>query len=84
MIKPIGDYFPQAPDGTILNPCSPDHIPVAWRPGITYLASLYQRFLGDRLHSVYLRGSIVRGLPEASVLDIDSFALVHDLEPRWS
>lgn len=84
MIKPIGDYFPQAPDGTILNPCSPDHIPVTWQPGITYLASLFQRFLGDRLHSVYLRGSIVRGMPEASILDIDSYALVHDLEPRWS
>lgn len=83
MIQALGDFFPQAADGTIINPTSAHHIPATWRPGIHYLATLYQKFLGEHLHSVYLRGSIVRGIPEASILDIDSFALVQSPEPRW-
>ncbi len=81
-IKRHGQFFPQAADGTIINPSSMDNIPKLVRPLIDGVIAVYQQRLKERLHSVYVRGSVVHGTSVKGLSDLDTFALVQPTDQQ--
>ena len=76
-IRQVGGFFPLDEEGYIDNPCGWEHIDRRWYPPLSLIVKTYRRQLGDQLHSVWLRGSLARGLAVEGIADVDSFALVH-------
>lgn len=74
-IKPIGGYLEINGDGYIQNSCHRDNIPGIWMNPIEELVTFYSTYHKENLISVYLRGSVPRGVMVNSVSDIDSFCL---------
>lgn len=77
MIRPQGRLLPKDADGTLVNDTSADHIPSELQPGVQACIAAYQEGVGDALHSVYLRGSVVRGGFVPGLSDLDTWALTH-------
>ena len=73
---PHGGYFPQRDDGTVVNPARLEHVPEPVRPLLERVVAVYRRRLAGRLHSVYVRGSVVHGTAVRLLSDLDTFALV--------
>jgi uncharacterized protein len=87
-LAPIGSYFELDEAGHLQNPCTYAKIDAALLPLVDELVNVYQRHCGDRLHAVYLRGSIPRGCAVSEVSDLDVVGIVHR-EPqeafvRWA
>lgn len=87
-IKPIGSFFQTDVDGFIVNTTSPEKIQSAWLPAVEMVRDAYKKHFGERLHSVYIRGSVAKGEAIDNISDIDSFAVVtlshDDIETSWS
>lgn len=81
-IIPSGAFFPKTADGLILNPCSTALIDDRYLPVIEEITAAYIREEGTNLHSIYLRGSVPRGMAVGNC-DIDTFALVFSENDRW-
>jgi uncharacterized protein len=71
----IGGLWPLAADGSILNDASVDKIHSSYQPIVDAVVALYREHLGERLHSVYVRGTVPRGQAVPGVSDFDSFAV---------
>ena len=82
-IQPIGEYFQNDIDGFVINPASWNKIPVKWHPVIDRIKESYLEHLGNKIHSIYLRGSLVRGFAVEGFSDLDSFAIVKENGLRW-
>ncbi|MCG5239318.1 hypothetical protein [Azospirillum doebereinerae] len=76
-IRPLGRFFDQTSDGRVINPASRDRLVPPWNGVLDELCAVYERELGPRLHSVYLRGSVAFGTAIPGFSDLDSFCLVH-------
>lgn len=59
-----------------------DKIVSPWDAAVNFVKDAYIQHLGDQLHSVYIRGSVARGLAVEGLSDLDSFALVHGHRPK--
>ena len=75
-IQDIGSYFDVSPEGTIINPASQEKIPENWKAPVEKTVEIYKSHYGDKLVSVYIRGSVTRGKAIDGVSDIDSIAIV--------
>ncbi len=83
-IQPIGSFLPMDENGFILNDLKWENLQLDWRKPIEIILEAYQNHFQGKLYSVYLRGSVVRGLAVPFVSDIDTFALVEsDSFIRW-
>jgi len=82
-IKPIGKFFLQAENGAIINDTSFEKITSKWLPLIEKIKNSYLENLGAQVHSIYIRGSIPRGMQVDGFSDMDVFALLYDFEGRW-
>ena len=82
-IKAIGTFFPLDNQGSIINDASFEKIPSPWRPVLQLVQEWYLEKEGDDLHSLYLRGSVPRGLAQDSFSDLDMLALVKRKGLRW-
>jgi len=73
-----------------MNPCDRRYLDPLWRPLLEAVQAVYRGRLGSALHSVWVRGSVPRGLAVAGLSDVDTFALVesrtpfHWREPAWA
>lgn len=76
-LKRIGGYFENDTEGFVINPASADKISEPWDKLVQAIRQSYIEHLGDRIHSVYIRGSVPQGLAVQGVSDINTFALVH-------
>lgn len=76
-------FFPMDAAGHILNPCSFDNIPDPMKNLLLDIVDCYKSNEGQKLHSIWLRGSLPRGLYDESLSDIDIFALVKTPNIRW-
>lgn len=76
VIQPIGTYLSQDENGFIVNDLTLNKLEKRWRDVAYYLAKAYKKELGKYVHSVYIRGSVARGLSVDGVSDLDSFVLV--------
>ena len=81
-IKPHGSFFPQAADGTVINPASMDNVPESVYPLIDEVVTAYQQRFEQNLHSVYVRGSVVHGTSVRNFSDLDTFALVQPTDKQ--
>jgi uncharacterized protein len=83
----IGGLWPLAADGSILNDASADKIPPPYRPVVDAAVAVYRQWLGQRLHSVYVRGTVPRAQAVPGVSDLDLFAVAlddpADLDDSW-
>ncbi len=75
-IQKIGRLLSIDQEGYVVNECSWEVIQSPWRDLVMAIANLCQQHLGDRLHSLYLRGSVPRGQAIAKVSDIDAIAII--------
>ncbi len=87
-IEPIGSYFDVDEDGYIINPTSQEKIQPQWRPVIDAVSEAYQKFFGNKLQNIYIRGSVAKGQAVEHISDIDSFAYVnmkqYEIDYTWS
>ena len=63
-------------DGYLIPDASLDKIVPPWNEAVNFIKEAYIKHLGERLHSVYIRGSIARGLAVEGISGLDSFALL--------
>lgn len=88
-MKEIGTYYPMDEEGRVLNRARLENIVAPWNEVVAALLDCYGQKLGDQLHSVWLRGSVVAGTAVPEISDLDSFAFVHGAgekkweEPQW-
>ena len=76
-IKEIGSYFDVDSDGYIINPASHKKIQEKWSPAINSVIDLYKNEFGEKLKTVYVRGSVAKGKAIENVSDLDTFAYIH-------
>lgn len=86
-IKNIGHYCPMDDNGYIINDSSVKKIKSDFYKLIEEVIENYQTHLGADLHSVYIRGSVPRGLGINSVSDLDTIAITNkntnDIDLKW-
>jgi predicted nucleotidyltransferase len=75
-IKEIGSYFQTDSEGYLVNPASVEKIGDEWRPVVNDIIDTYKTHYGEKLHSVYVRGSVAKGDANPDVSDVDTFAYV--------
>ena len=77
-ILEIGEILETNDAGFIVNHTGIEKIIDPWKPVVEAVREGYLSHLGDNLHSVYIRGSIARGLGREFVSDVDSIAVVKE------
>lgn len=81
-----GHLLPLDAEGYLINECGEAALTPYWQPAIQAAIACYQRQLGEGLRSVWLRGSVPRGLGVPGISDLDTLALVAPgvpLEAPW-
>lgn len=83
-IKPIGKFFPQKTTGEIINPTHFELIPNHWLPAIQEVCNNYLENFKQKVHSIWIRGSVPRGMVVDGVSDLDTFVILRQKEDiRW-
>ena len=77
-ILPIGDVLKTDKNGFIIKKASLEKIKNPWKRAIDFLVEKYVEYFGDKIHSIYLRGSVPMGTSIEGVSDIDSFILINE------
>lgn len=72
----IGYTLPVDARGFIVRRASPNQIVSPWRSLIDEITRAYRIHWGDRVHSIYIRGSVAAGQAILGISDVDSFAVV--------
>ena len=75
-IQPKGSYFQTDENGFLINPASAEKVQEKWKPLIDDIVESYKNKYGEKLKSVYIRGSVAKGEAVEGVSDIDTFAYV--------
>jgi hypothetical protein len=75
-ILPIGDVLPLDAEGYLVNPCRSELIVPPWSDAVAAIKAAYLQHLAEKMHSLYLRGSVAKGRAIAEVSDIDTFAVI--------
>jgi hypothetical protein len=81
-ILPLGDFIPTDDAGFLINPCRRDRIQSAFLSALDAIMQAYLQLVPGRIHSIYLRGSVARGMAIEGISDIDTFALLYDRPSR--
>ncbi|WP_096190443.1 nucleotidyltransferase [Evansella halocellulosilytica] len=86
-IKSIGRFCPTDDNGYIINDSSLKKIKPDFYKVIEEVIEKYQSHLRADLHSVYIRGSVPRGLDIYNVSDLDTIAVtkndINDIDLGW-
>lgn len=86
-ILPIGDFLSVDAEGYLINPCRYELIVPPWSDVVAAIKAAYLQHLGQKVHSLYLRGSVAKGTAVAGVSDIDTFAVVfgerQEIDRSW-
>lgn len=86
-IRPIGSLLTTDADGFLVSQSSPDNIVPPWAALVDEIRDAYVEHAGNRLHSMYVRGSVARGTAIEGIADVDTLTLVHgdpqDLDDSW-
>jgi predicted nucleotidyltransferase len=75
-ILEIGQIFKTNDAGFIVNHSRVEKIVAPWNQVVEAVSDGYRKHLGENVHSIYIRGSVARGLAREHVSDVDSFAVV--------
>ncbi|SDN10079.1 hypothetical protein SAMN04488137_3532 [Fictibacillus solisalsi] len=86
-IKNIGRFCSANENGFIMNDSNLEKVNPEFYKVIEEVVDNYQKYLGSDLHSVYVRGSVPRGLGIYSVSDLDTIALTNretnEIDLEW-
>ncbi|WP_336883107.1 nucleotidyltransferase [Priestia koreensis] len=86
-VKHIGRFCQTDDHGFIMNDSSTANINNEFQQVVDAVLETYRLYLGNELHSVYVRGSVPRGLGIVNVSDIDTIAIlnkrVEDIDLGW-
>lgn len=82
-ILPIGGYFPKDNEGFLINPAKWELVPNSFQQFIRKLIEKIPAEEKSQIDSIYLRGSLPRGMDEKYISDIDLFALTSKKGMRW-
>lgn len=77
-LKPHGSYLLTDSNGFVIPIVSKSLIQDEWKPLIDEVMDYYKEELGKNLHSVYIRGSVVKGEAIPFISDLDSFCVVNN------
>lgn len=80
-IQRTGSVMKVGADGCLVNETSKENIVGKWKEVVAGAVEACKRHLGDKLHSVYLRGSVARGKAIDGVSDVD-IIVVLSIGPR--
>ncbi len=75
-LRRIGSYLETDAEGFLITLADAARIGAAWRPAVDRLITGYRKHFGTGLHSVYVRGSLVKGQAVEGFSDLDSFAVL--------
>jgi predicted nucleotidyltransferase len=75
-ILKIGSFLRTDEEGYLVSDSAPEKIVPPWREPVEEVARACVRHLGEKLHSVYVRGSVARGQAIERVSDLDMLAVV--------
>ncbi|MFC7395179.1 nucleotidyltransferase [Scopulibacillus cellulosilyticus] len=86
-IKKIGRYCSTDNEGYIVNDSDIGKVGPEFHKVIRKVKDAYLHYLGEDIHSIYIRGSIPRGLGLMGVSDLDTIAVTNkksnDLDLHW-
>ncbi|MDM5340602.1 nucleotidyltransferase [Fictibacillus enclensis] len=86
-IKNIGRFCSTNDNGYIINDSNLEKVKPEFYKVIEEVVENYQKHLGSDLHSVYVRGSVPRGLGIYGVSDLDTIAITNretkDIDLKW-
>jgi len=86
-IMPIGKVLHTDSEGFLVSQSSMENIVQPWDEPVQELVEKFRAELGDEMHSLYIRGSLVRGTAIKGVSDIDGLVLVRgdpkDIDWSW-
>lgn len=77
-LRPLEDLLELNVDG-VLPSIANVNLSNPWKYSISYIVKGYQGCFQERLHSVYIRGSVARGTAILGLSDIDTICVVHKL-----
>ncbi|HEY0081516.1 MAG TPA: nucleotidyltransferase domain-containing protein [Pyrinomonadaceae bacterium] len=77
-ILEIGQILETNDAGFIVNHSRVEKIVEPWKPVVEAVSDGYLKHLSDNVHSIYIRGSVARGLAREGISDVDSFAVVRE------
>lgn len=75
-IQSMGSYLELDKDGYVINSTSAAKVQEEWKPALDEIVEAYKKQYGDKLTSVYVRGSVPKGTAIKGISDIDSLAYV--------
>ena len=75
-IKRIGSYLPINDRGYLINRDNIQNNQSHWLAAVEAVNDIYLTKWTDNIHSIYIRGSIAKGIAIDRVSDIDSFAVI--------
>jgi hypothetical protein len=79
-VTKTGAFLATDASGNLISDASAGKIVSPWREAVDFAREIEVRRLGDHLHSLYLRGSVPRGVALHGRSDLDLFAVLFDNE----
>ena len=75
-VKRIGNYLETDEQGFLQSRADPANITGSWRAAVEAVTTAYLEKWPQKVHSIYVRGSIAKGLPVEGTSDVDSLAVL--------
>ncbi len=82
-IQAIGDFFQMDKSGFLINPCLQAPFGHPWDAMLSEIQTFLRKKYPHHIHSIWLRGSVARGLGVAGQSDLDVFALIKEEGFHW-
>jgi len=79
-IRNDGTFLEKDAEGFLVSDADVGKIRWPWTASLEFARDIEVARLGERLHSLYLRGSVTRGTALEGRSDLDLFAVLHDAE----
>lgn len=76
-IAKIGSFLNTDSEGYLLNECRLEFIREPWKQAVEEIRQAHLKHLPEKIHSLYLRGSLPRGKAIEGISDIDTFAVIN-------
>ncbi len=77
-LKRHGSYLATDSDGFVVSQSHKSLIQEKWKPVINATIDFYKAKLDEELHSVYIRGSVSKGMAVDDLSDLDSFCVLRE------
>lgn len=77
-IKKIGTVQKIDKDEYIINDLSLDNIQQAYKPILNDVLAFYKKKFDEKIHSIYIRGSVAKGIAIPNIADLDTIAVAYN------